>query len=213
MPIIYTPTLRRQKQVFEAGLLQLMQLRRIPANLTIDQYTFPIYNLTARDVLSNANLSTAARLLGYRYFAHGDSPEAVVAGDVDASSTRVTALSYGSSVQKTLVAKKGLDEQPDLEDPVASNYEPRLLRIPGLYVEAFWLKPLSAGGQADLIVPYHTLIEDLDPAKPISVQDFFDKVSPLAEQALKEGDAPRTEPKQVTAPLPSAKKARTSSLH
>jgi hypothetical protein len=199
MPIVYYPTLLKQSQAFEAGLQQLIQLGRIPASLTMDPYTFKIYNLGARDVLANSDLDAAARLLGYRYFAHGDAPEAVVAGDVDASSTpQVTALSYGSSVQDTLLAKKRFDEHPDLSDPASANYEPRLLRIPGLYVEAFWLKPLSGGG-ADSVIPYHTLIPDLDSATPIPVKEFFDKVRPLAEQALQESDAPKAAPKRITA--------------
>jgi hypothetical protein len=81
-----------------------------------------------------------------------------------------------------------LENLPDLH---GRSYDPRLLRIPGLYIEAFWLKPLSPGDETDLVVPYHTPLKDLDPAKPYPIKDFLDRIRPLAEQALAVNDSPK----------------------
>ena len=192
MPIVFYPTSFRKTQAFQAGLLHLVQLHRIPAGLTVYPHTLQIYNLGARDVLAKADPGVTAKLVSWRYFAGGDNETTTVAGDVDASSTpQVTSLSYGASAWTALKAAEALENLPDFSGPAAS-YEPRLLRIPGLLTEAFWLKSLSqsAGREADWVVPYRTPIKDLDQAKPYPIKDFLQMLYPLAQQAVKGNDSP-----------------------
>ncbi|MDQ2843695.1 MAG: hypothetical protein M3Y72_22175 [Acidobacteriota bacterium] len=190
MPIIYYPTLFRQSQVFKAGLLQLSQLHRIPAGLSVYPHTLPIFNLGAREILANADPGSTAKQVGWRYFAGVDNPKTTVAGDVDMSSVpQIASLFYGASAWTALQAAEALGDLPDLS---GDSYEPRMLRIPGLLIEALWLKPLSAGAGTDRIVPYHTLIKSLDPATPYPAQDFFDKIRHFAEQAITDNGSHKT---------------------
>ena len=211
MPIIFYPVLRIQSEAFQTSLQQWMQLRRIPEGLSVHPNRYPVYNLGARDVLAQTDLSATARLISWRYFANEDPGGVTVAGDVNlASPPRVVSLSYGTANREYLNTAGRLGNLPGLN---ARSYDPRLLRIPGLYVEAFWLKPMSPGDETDLIVPYHTPLTNLDPAKPIPAKDFFEQLRLLAQQALMTSDAPKAAPKRVTVPPRSAKEAGTSSLH
>ncbi len=195
MPIVYYPVLRRQSQAFQAGLLQLIQLRRIPDGLTVYPLALPIYNLSARDVLANADLDSVAKLVGSRYFAAGNDAQTTVAGDLDESSTpQLTGLSYGSTPSQALEALQALQDLPELSD--SSSYKPQLLRIPGLLVEAFWLTSSDGADTTEWVVPYHTLIKDLDPAQAYTVKDFFDRLRPLAQQVLTENDSPKSTGKE-----------------
>ena len=190
MPIVFYPTSLRQSQAFEAGLLHLVQLDRIPTGFRIYPFTLPVYNLGTRDVLANADLKATARLVSWRYFAANDNQSTAVVGDVDATATpRVTGLSYGALALETLKATQALESMPGLS---ATHYEPRLLRIPGLLVEAFWLKTMSPGDEADLVVPYHTLIKELSPTRLHPVRDFYEKISADAAKAIVEDDSPKT---------------------
>jgi hypothetical protein len=60
-------------------------------------------------------------------------------------------------------------------------FEPRMLRVPGLLLTAIWLKAL--GGQADCVVPLHTRLSKL-PEKWYSMDNFLKIVQPLAEERL-----------------------------
>lgn len=211
MPIIAYPVLNVQSAAFQSGLQQLMQLRRIPEGLTIYPNRYPVYNLGARDVLTQLDPSAAARLVSWRYFANGSSGGVTVSGDVNlASPPRVVSLSYGTTIREDLRTAGKLVDLPDLGN---HSYDPRLLRIPGLYVEAFWLKSMPTGDESDLIVPYHTPLVNLDPAKPIPAADFFGRLRYFAQQAITNSNAPKTAPKRVTVTSRSPKEAGPSSLH
>ncbi len=198
MPIVFFPTSARPAVAFKSGLQRLVQLRRIPANLPVSSNALPVYNLGVRDVLAKTDLNTAADLVSYRYSAGEEDNGVTVSGDVDIRSQRVTSLSYGVAVREDTKALRTIEPLHALHDV---SYELRILRVAGLLTQAYWLKSLSAGNQADAIVPYSTPIRELNPKDPnapkntFSVADFFAILTPYAQRALEYDDSPRADGK------------------
>ena len=191
MTIVYSPTLLKQSQALQAAIAQLVQRKRIPQVLIIYPNRVPVYSLGLQDVVKNAEPAAAATLVAWRYFAGGESPAGTVAGDLDpAASAQVKSLTYGSTALDALESFKALASIPGLPD---QGYEPRMLRIPGLLVEAYWLVPpaLPPGNQAGYVIPYHTLLEELDPKKAYPVDKFFTIIRPLASKALAGNEYPK----------------------
>ena len=186
MPVITWQPNPEQSQAFQAGLGLLTQLKRVSSQLTVNPNPLPIYNLGARDVTAGTDIGAAGKLAGWRYYATDASAARAVSGDLDSSSTpRVTKLSYGPDVWEIWKRIEALGAGVGL--PENGMYEPCLLRIPGLLIEAFWFRPrMQSGGAADSgwVVPYHTLLKDLDPLKLYSVNEFLAKIVPAAQKAL-----------------------------
>jgi hypothetical protein len=187
MPIISWPTSQKQIRAFEAGLSQLARLRPIPGNPTIRPHPLPVFNMNIRELVASGDTGAAETLASWRYFATGDSDAAALAGDIDLSlHPRLIGLSYGPQVLEVLkVEKEGPPKVPDMD---VRPYEPRLFRVPGLFVEAFWLKalaPPTAGQETGWVVPYHTLLLDAaERYRPLPMHEFLKTLSQFAEEAL-----------------------------
>jgi hypothetical protein len=190
MPIVLWPPSVKQREVFEAGLRDLVALHRIPEGLIVDPNPLPVYSFELRDVLARAELADRGKLVSWRYYATGGAPATVVSGDVTTTSTpQLTTLSYGPAVVEAMNTAKDIQKRRGAEVP---SYEPRLLRIPGLLVEAHWVKPLvqPAGGKATgWVLPYNTPHGHLR-AKEFTEEDFSAEISPLAEKVLGMTDSP-----------------------
>ena len=184
MKITKWPTVHTHRKAFEAGVLHLVQRNRIPGGLPLHPNPLPIYNFAAHDVVNYVESGTEPERMGWRYYAGGDS-KASVSGDIHVSSKpRLTSLSYGHSASHAITAADALLTLTGVE----GHYEPRLLQIPGLLIEAFWLKSngqSSKGEAMDLVIPYHTLSKEVEPTKPYSIKDFMARVYPSAQKALK----------------------------
>jgi hypothetical protein len=179
MPLISTKAPAECLQAFEAGLLHLIQLGRVPSGLTVNPDPQPIYHLNADHVAGDFHLPAIARPTGWRYFA-GDSLGEVVAGDVSATSPPVlTNLCYGATAQKALQAFLALAGLPEVN---ATGFEVRVLRIPGALVEGFWLKPPEDGN--GLLVHCNRMTRDTQRwGKPYPIDDFLrNNLRPVAEQ-------------------------------
>jgi hypothetical protein len=191
MPIIWWPTSLKQIRAFQAGLSQLAQLRPFPANLVIRPHPLPVYNLNVRELVASDDTGLET-LVSWRYFATGDSG-AALAGDLDlAPRPRLTRLSYGDPVLDALKVAKEKEELQKVPDMQTRAYEPRLLRVPGLFVEAFWLKALAPpeeGKETGWIVPYHTFL-DIDPFALYSLKDFRGQLSRLVAAEFVKRRAP-----------------------
>jgi hypothetical protein len=91
---------------------------------------------------------------------------------------------YGERVVQALSASDKLGKLPQV---AAADYQARLLAIPGLNLEAFWLVPRKAGS-ADLIVPFPAGQEQLIPAlrssNPYNLTTFLGLIRPLAGSLL-----------------------------
>jgi len=133
MPVVLWPPKVKQREAFEASLRDLVALHRIKEALTVDPHPLPVYNFGLRDVLAKDELGARGRLVSWRYYATDKARGIAVTGDVDTTLTpRVTAVSFGPTVLEAMKAPEKIQGQ-DQKDP----YEPRLLRIPGLLVEAY----------------------------------------------------------------------------
>jgi hypothetical protein len=91
-----------------------------------------------------------------------------------------TGYRRGPKVDKTIRAMREIESQ--LGDDEAG-YEVRILTIPGLVVEAFWIK--SPEGAQDAIVPYVSLWNQLKPMQRYEPGKFLEIIAELAGKQLK----------------------------
>lgn len=193
MPLLLWGSSMQRRQAFQAGLDHLFELGRVTSQPPVDPHPRPLHVFGLRDVLAKqAIVQTPAVPISWRYFAGVDSG-APVAGDVNVSTPpKVTGLRYGPQVTKILEAEKALASLPEIAGSV--DWELRLLRIPGVLVEAFWFTlPSQGNGSGSLVVPagyYPTFIDNLEPGKAVPVEEFLEKVRPLAEKVLRLHDSP-----------------------
>jgi hypothetical protein len=193
MPIISWNQSTKRTLAFKAALKQLSQLKGIPSNLTIYP-PLPLYDVGLRDAIrSSSSLDTSGKLVGWRYFAGGRSEGTAVSGDMDLSSVpKVTSLSYGEPV---LLALEAIQKAASLPDLANAQFEPRLLRIPGLLLECLWLTPIQAptaepasAGAPGWVFPYHKLINALPPQA--EAEAFYRQIFPYVELAFRKGFPP-----------------------
>lgn len=96
--------------------------------------------------------------VSWRFFAAGHPSTGVAAacmatsGSPDAPA-KVMAITRGPAPAEVLNSTELLNELTELSGNPNNQYELRVLRMPSLGIEVFWLKPLS-DGLVDLIVPY-----------------------------------------------------------
>jgi hypothetical protein len=186
MPITHWPDSSKQRQAFQLALNQIVHLLRIPGGLA-SKPPLPIYNAGVRDLMINNGLDNSGTLVGWRYFAGGGAQPTAVSGDLDLSANpKLTNVAYGQPVLRALSAIEALENNPSLQ---AAEFEPRLLRVPGLLLECLWLSPLQTPSpdSADWVLPYHTLISDLNPQQLYRSPDMFQTLQPLARIALAKG--------------------------
>ena len=106
---------------------------------------------------------------------------------------RVMAAFHGAEMAEVLANTEQLNDLKELTGHPADNYEMRVLRIPALYIEAFWLRCTKKG---DLMVPYGLLLDGkgsikvgakgrLTKGKAYPVAEFLKIVGKAARQRLK----------------------------
>jgi hypothetical protein len=111
---------------------------------------------------------------------------------------KVMAVTRGPAAAEVLRSTEMLNDLRELSDSLNNQYELRVLRMPALGTETFWLKSLSAE-QGDWIVPYGSIPDALIPKKPdapgtpngnqvISVDDFLNAAANAARQRLAKPD-------------------------
>jgi hypothetical protein len=99
---------------------------------------------------------------------------------------RMTSLSQGPIIDgifKNAVDLANIKEELGQKFGLTDEYEPRVLKIPGLLVTAIWLKSQAAGG-ADWIVPLHTKIDDLQKEPLVTMEKFLEITQSLAKARL-----------------------------
>jgi hypothetical protein len=121
--------------------------------------------------------------VGWRFFV-GSSPGATVLGrmvQIAPSNTwKLTGVFYGQRVAQALAASYGLGSLPQVQ---AADYELRLLAVPGLNLEAFWLAAQKAGS-VDFIIPFPAstgqVIQVLQSPSPYQMMTFLFLIRSLA---------------------------------
>jgi hypothetical protein len=194
MPIISSPGSVAQSQAFQASLSQLVQLQRIPKNFQILPNPLPLYSVELRDLMITGDASTAAKKVCWRYFANADSEDTIIAGDINMSTPpRVVRLSYGSPAWSSLQVAS--EPHPDVPQMNELRYEPLLLRVPGLYVEVYWMRllaPTTAGIETGWVIPYHMFQREEGPqlARMYSMTAFNDQLLSYAGAQLDRSNRP-----------------------
>jgi hypothetical protein len=173
-------------EAFQRGLPDFFEtddLSPFPADLT---NTFPLqlYNLSLRDIVNKTGLTNAV-LVGWRVLADGGAALTPAAASVArvGESWSLASVSRGPGIDKALYAARTiLSKAGTLPQVAAADYESRLLSVPGLLTDTFWLKSFSSAG--DLVIPYDTLIRELDPTHAYGAEEFLTKLRPLAQSRL-----------------------------
>jgi hypothetical protein len=94
----------------------------------------------------------------WRFFAGGHQTKTAAAGCMatcgrPGSPLKVLAVTRGPAPAAILTCTESLNDLSELSGNPNNHYDMRVLRIPALGIEAFWLKSQSAG-VGDLVVPY-----------------------------------------------------------
>jgi hypothetical protein len=135
--------------------------------------------------LANGEEILPAAPTGWRFLIRGEYGQAVAA-DVNTRSgvkPKMSSLWRGAQIQKVAEAIDELEKLPEVEK---QDYELRILRIPGLHIEAFWLR--SPAGGPVLVVPFLGLAEELQLMRPYPAEEFRQIVQRMAKQHLEDSE-------------------------
>jgi hypothetical protein len=138
-----------------------------------------VYVLSLNDLLGGAGLN-AVKDAGWRFIsatAPGGIGAVAHVSDGPDGTPLMRGISYGPEVAAALRAAREVESLPEV---AAQHFELWVLRIPGVLVEAYWLK--SSSGKKDLIVPYLAGTTKLQLMKTYSVAEFLKIVRALARE-------------------------------
>jgi len=147
-----------------------------------------IFVLSPGEVMGAGGLRTA-RAAGWRFLASGISSQYGIAASVAqrGNGWSLESVSYGPGIDVSLNAIRLL--QPDLQ-ALPDVYELRVLKIPSLLTEAFWLLS-PANSQLDRVVPYLTRLAGIEPTRKYSEHEFLSLIRPYAKKRLEYANSPR----------------------
>jgi hypothetical protein len=142
--------------------------------------------LSLRDAANNTGVVSPAHV-GWRFFAGGARNKTVLGSVVQRRHAwKLVAVHYGNVVWETLNASQLLNSTPPAQVQ-AEDYELRLLAIPGLNLEVFWLGAQKAGS-VDLIVSVPSALSRFihlpTPSGPLEIPAFLAEIRPLAASLL-----------------------------
>ena len=142
--------------------------------------------LSLQDAATNTGVITAAQV-GWNFFA-GDTANATVLGRVvqRRHAWKLVAVHYGNLVFETLNLVQLITSAPPAQVD-AADYDLRLLAIPGLNLEVFWLASRNAAS-TDFVVHTPTAVTPAlhlgSPTAPFAFQNFLTEIRPLAATLL-----------------------------
>jgi hypothetical protein len=140
-----------------------------------------IYALGLQD-LKESGLREA-RKVGWRFLACSALRQAVAANlaQVRDEAPQMTALTRGTEIASAIRAAQRVREFAPAKD-TQNEYELRVLKIPGILLEVFWLKARTG---SDLVVPYFALFcDELNVMRVLEVDKFLSIVKPLVQKRL-----------------------------
>jgi hypothetical protein len=130
------------------------------------QAAHPIYSVGLRHILLPEALDSLDKIFCWRFIA-GDLTAGMAAGcwataEVDGVPARVIAAIRGAEAADVLSSANALNNLNIVSGQPDNHYDVRVLRVPGLSLEAFWLKftgdTASGGASSDWIVPYGLVV-------------------------------------------------------
>lgn len=154
-----------------------------PDRLVIPPVGQPFLSVGLRQLVDGDEVLRAAPA-GWRFLLRTERGREgqAVAADVDTrtgNAPKMTGVWRGAPIQQLAQAIDELETLPEVKE---RDYELRLLRIPGLHIEAFWLKP-QAGGP-DLVVPFRALAKEIQLMHAYSADEFFQIGRRMASEHL-----------------------------
>ena len=157
-----------------------------------------VYSVGLKTIRDLKKLDGINKPLCWRFFADGHEAMRMATccfatHELNGSQAKVIAVLQGAEVADILASAEQLNHLNQVTDP-NYQYEIRVLRIPGLSLEAFWLKALSAERE-DLIVPYGLCLGDnnliklsagrtLNKNKAYSLSEFLNTAQDAARERL-----------------------------
>lgn len=145
-------------------------------------FTVGLTNLVDKNWVANVQLA------GWRFLLQSQDGTRVAA-EVNASSSadQGVSLNEGPFVQQTA----DLVSQARTSQSVANgDYEFTVLRIPGIYVMALWLRNRNSGG--DIFIPMQPTLEELEPGREYGLDEITPILVAAAKTRLAFDDAPQS---------------------
>jgi hypothetical protein len=149
------------------------------AGLGARAYSQKVYSLGLQQIVNGPSPGDDL-FVGWRYLLEINA-DLGVAGQVSQQSgpPSYAGLSYGPKTAKAVRATREVETLAGLPDGA---YELRVLRIPGLLVDSFWLRSNPAG--SDKVVPYDAIIEEVQEMYIYEMKDFLERVRLLAQKNM-----------------------------
>jgi len=155
--------------------------------------TLPLFVMGLRN-LAQGIVTRGAKQSGWQFLTVGPG-DRVISGDVPnwdpGTQPPAASRSLGPALEKAFAAWESL-KNLDQVQKADIDYEPVALRIPGLHIEALWLRkrPFSEELDQDIVVPFQSFNKQLAARPFFSMPAFLRIVQPLADQQLRI-DTPR----------------------
>src|SRR5258708_29536909 len=140
-----------------------------------------VFAVGLRDIANGVGIE-GAKSAGWRFLA-GSPIGPAVSGDVierEGEAPKMTSLSRDPLVGAAIRATHEVETLPEVR---AHDYTLQVLRIPGLLIEAFWLKSQTGGG--DLVVPVLARTRQLQLMRAYPMEEFLSLVKPLTAEFSK----------------------------
>jgi hypothetical protein len=126
------------------------------------QASHPIYSVGLSAIVNAPGLAAFDKIFCWRFLA-GDVTPGVASGcwataEVDGVPAKIIAAIRGPEAADVLNSATALNHLNVVSGQPANHYDVRVLRIPGLSLEAFWLRSTDAaatgGSASDWVIPY-----------------------------------------------------------
>lgn len=137
------------------------------------------FNVFTLEIPQLANGLGGAAEVGWRFVSPNQDVAADVVGASDQQPRMISLLRYGDDDRPL----QALTEAEALLEGYDTAYQLRVLRIPGILLEAFWLIPADGGSQ--LLIPIRTGSSRLARMKAYPVGGFLEIARTLAAEFLK----------------------------
>jgi len=138
-----------------------------------------VFSMGLKSIAAGADID-AAKPVGWRFMVRSgeDAAAALVLNTLGDVSPRMSSLSRGPEVAKAIDVKSQLEKLVQTQD---QSYEIRVLRVPGVFVEAYWLQPKVGAGW---VIPFISVTPGFDVGQAYRPRQFLDTIRPLAEKRL-----------------------------
>jgi hypothetical protein len=168
--------------------------RELRAAIEGEGQVWQVFILTLPEVLKGGSGLKGASAGGWR-IAAGSAPE-VMAGDVYTGNTvqrrypyplaagtpRLACIRKGEEISKMLSAIQLLTQPPLVAKLPSQPFDLHLLLLPGLVTEALWLQPQDPAAGTSYVVPFNTLITNLEAGTAYSEDQFIQLLQPVAQK-------------------------------